>query len=346
MYKWYALKRILRGVVIYSILIFIFSFLFNQINEKVQRSQIMEMVRAEAKGLKNMTAEQIMAWRKDQELTLIRQYKLDRPLVERVLHNAKRVLTFDFGKSTIIKSITGSQEVIKILGEAIPRTLLLFTTAFVINTLIGLALGLKKAQKPGSRQDKVTSLITLIIYGMPSWWLAMLLIFLFVYKIPLFPSGGVNSVPVPEGIWFVFDRLQHLALPILTLVFLGFWSTAYVIRNLVLGTLQEDFIMSARARGIPEKKVLHGHTLRTSAPPLVTMILLSFLASMSGSIIFEGIFSWPGLGQLYWIAVQQNDIPVLMGDLAITTGLYQAGLIILDLVYGFLDPRIKVGGKE
>ena len=90
MYKWYALKRILRGVVIYSILIFIFSFLFNQINEKVQRSQIMEMVRAEAKGLKNMTAEQIMAWRKDQELTLIRQYKLDRPLVELVLHNAKR----------------------------------------------------------------------------------------------------------------------------------------------------------------------------------------------------------------------------------------------------------------
>ncbi|MFC2493630.1 MAG: ABC transporter permease subunit, partial [Prevotella sp.] len=161
----------------------------------------------------------------------------------------------------------------------------------------------------------------------PRWVLggkAMLLIFVFVYKIPLFPSGGVNSVPVPEGIRFVFDRLQHLALPILTLVLLGFWSTAYVIRNLVLGTLQEDFIMSARARGIPEKKVLHGHTLRTSAPPLVTMILLSFLASMSGSIIYEGIFSWPGLGQLYWIAVQQNDIPVLMGDLAITTGLYQA----------------------
>ncbi|UTC65958.1 MULTISPECIES: ABC transporter permease [unclassified Treponema] len=345
MYKWYALKRILRGVIIYSILIFIFSFLFNQINEKVQRSQILEMVRAEAKGLKNMTAEQIMMWRKDQELTLIKQYKLDRPLVERVLNNAKRILTFDFGKSTTIKSLTGSQEVIKILGEAIPRTLLLFTTAFVISTLIGLALGLKKAQKPGGRTDKVTSLITLIIYGMPTWWLAMLLIFLFVYTAPLFPSGGVNSVPVPEGIWFVFDRIKHLALPILTLVCLGFWSTAYVIRNLVLGTLQEDFIMSARARGIPEKKVLHGHTLRTCAPPLVTMILLSFLASMAGNIIFEGIFSWPGLGQLYWIAVQQNDIPVLMGDLAITTGLYQMGLIVLDLIYGFLDPRIKVGGK-
>jgi peptide/nickel transport system permease protein len=118
-----------------------------------------------------------------------------------------------------------------------------------------------------------------------------------------------------------------------------------VVRNIVLGILQEDYIMAARARGIPENSVLFGHTLRTAAPPLITMSLLSLLGSISGSIIFEGIFSWPGLGNLYWIAVQQNDIPVLMGDLAITIGLYQAGLVILDLTYGFLDPRIKVGGK-
>lgn len=118
-----------------------------------------------------------------------------------------------------------------------------------------------------------------------------------------------------------------------------------MIRNLVVGTLQEDFIMSARARGIPERKVLFGHTLRTSAPPIVTIVLLSLIVSMSGGMIFEGIFSWPGLGNLYWISVQQNDIPVLMGNLAFTTGIYQLGLIVLDLIYGFLDPRIKVGGK-
>jgi len=345
MYKWYALKRILRGVVVYAVLIFLFSFLFNEINEKVQRSQIMEMVRTDARSLKNVTPEQIMNWKKEQEKALIHQYKLDRPLFERVLNNAVRILTFRFGKSTIIKSYSGSQDVIKIIGEALPRTLLLFTTAFIVNTLIGLALGLKKAQNPGKRLDKHTSLITLILYGLPSWWLAMLLIFFLVYIIPIFPSGGLNSVPAPSGFAFVLDRIWHMALPLFTLVLIGFWSTAYYIRNLVLGTLQEDFIMSARARGIPEKKVLRGHTLRTSAPPLVTMTLLFFLSSMSGQIIFEGIFSWPGLGNLYWIAVQQNDVPVLMGDLAITTGLYQAGLIMLDLIYGFLDPRIKVGGK-
>lgn len=345
MYKWYALKRILRGIVVYAILIFLFSFLFNEMTEKVQRSQIMEAVRMEARALKNMTSEQMMNWKQEREKALIQQYSLDRPLFERVVNNAFRILTFRFGRSITIKSYKGSQDVLKIVGEAIPRTILLFTTAFLINIVIGLTIGLKKAQKPGGRMDKTTSLITLVLFGLPTWWLAMLLILFFVYIIPVFPSGGLSSVPIPTGIMFFLDRLWHMALPLFTLVILGFWGTAYVIRNLVLGTLQEDFIMSARARGIPERKVLHGHTLRTSAPPLVTMILLSFLTSMSGAIIFEGIFSWPGLGNLYWIAVQQNDIPVLMGDLAITTGLYQGGLILLDLIYGFLDPRIKVGGK-
>lgn len=346
MYKWYAIKRILRGIVVYAILIFIFSFLFNEMTDKVQRSQILETVRMEARALKNMNPEQMLNWKIERERALIQQYSLDRPLFERVLNNAFRILTFRFGKSITIKSYTGSQDVLKIVGEAIPRTILLFTTSFLINIGIGLALGLKKAQKPGGKLDKTTSLITLILFGLPTWWLAMLLILFLVYTVPLFPSGGFSSVPLPQGFMFVLDRLWHMALPLLTLVSLGFWGTAFTIRNLVLGTLQEDFIMSARARGIPEKKVLYGHTLRTSAPPLVTMILLSFLSSMSGAIIFEGIFSWPGLGNLYWIAVQQNDIPVLMGNLAISTGLYQTGLVILDLIYGFLDPRIKVGGKE
>jgi peptide/nickel transport system permease protein len=104
--------------------------------------------------------------------------------------------------------------------------------------------------------------------------------------------------------------------------------------------------MSARARGIPERKVLYGHALRSAAPPIVTMGLLALLVSFGGNIIFEGIFSWPGMGNLYWISVQQNDIPVLMGNLSLTTGLYIIGLAVLDLIYGFLDPRIKVGGKE
>ena len=232
-----------------------------------------------------------------------------------------------------------------IVSESIPRSLLLFTVAAAFQIVTGIWLGLKKAQKPGGALDRGTSFVTMIIYGMPVWWLAMILIMFFVYTLKLFPSGGIHSVPPPEGIMYFVDIIWHSFLPTLTLFVLGFWGISLVVRNIVLGVLQEDFIMAARARGIPENKVLFGHTMRTAAPPLITMSLLNLLGSIGGAIIFEGIFSWPGLGNLYWIAVQQNDIPVLMGDLAITVGVYQVGLIILDLVYGFLDPRIKVGGK-
>ncbi|GAH35501.1 unnamed protein product, partial [marine sediment metagenome] len=201
-------------------------------------------------------------------------------------------------------------------------------------------------QKAGGLMDKTTSIGTMIVYGMPSWWLGMLVIMFFAYTVKIFPSGGVHSVPPPTGFAYYIDLLHHMTLPVLTLVLIGFWGSAFLIRNIMLGILQEDYIMAARTRGIPERKVLYGHAMRTAAPPIVTMALLSLLASVGGNIIFEGIFSWPGLGNLYWIAIEQNDIPVLMGNLFITTALYIGGLVTLDLIYGFLDPRIKVGGRQ
>lgn len=347
MYKWwlYAIKRILRGVIIYVILICIFSLLFNKVSEETTRNMIFETIQAESRGLKLKSASDMIAWRQSREKALFTKYKLDRPYMERVFNNAMNIITFNFGSSVQIKSSKGSKNVVDILMEALPRTVLLFTTASLITTFIGLWLGLKKAQKPGGKFDKSTSILTLILQGMPTWWVGLLFILFFSYTLKLFPSGGVNSLPIPTGIMFLIDRLWHMCLPLITLVSLSMWSMGFTVRNLVVGTLQEDYIMSARARGIPERKVLFGHTLRTSAPPIVTIVLLNLIVSMSGGMIFEGIFSWPGLGNLYWISIQQNDIPVLMGNLALTTGLYQIGLVILDLIYGFLDPRIKVGGK-
>jgi peptide/nickel transport system permease protein len=344
MYKWYALKRILRGMIMFVLLMFLFSLLFNKVNERTQRTQIFEQVKMETAKLRDIRPDQMEAWRNERAAQLVKLYRLDRPFFERVLFRALSTVSFNFGTSTVVKSSRGEQEVIAILLEALPRTMLLFTTAVVFQLLIGIALGLKKAQKPGGRLDRGTSFITMIIFGMPVWWLGMMLILFFVYFLKLFPSGGLNSVPSPTGFMFIIDRLWHMTLPVSTLVILGFWGLSLVVRNIVLGILQEDYIMSARARGIPERRVLFGHTLRTAAPPLTTISLLSLLSSFSGAIIFEGIFSWPGLGNLYWVAVQQNDIPVLMGNLALTTGIYLAGLVLLDLIYGFLDPRIKSGG--
>ncbi len=185
----------------------------------------------------------------------------------------------------------------------------------------------------------------MVMFGIPRWWVGLMFIMLFGYGLKIFPTGGQLSTPPPApGLPYVLDYLKHLALPVITIVSLGFWGTSLIIRNIVLGTIQEDFIMTARARGVGERSILFKHTLRTAAPPIVTIVLLSLLASFSGSMITETIFSWPGMGNLYIQATNTNDVPVLLANIAVTTGLYQAGIVILDLIYGFLDPRIKAGG--
>ena len=345
MYWKYALKRVIYGFLMYAILIFIFSALFNTVMERTLRAQIEEQVRSETMRLTNVSAQVLQQYVVNRRAELYSLYRLDRPVAERVIWRTVDTITLNLGNSTLIRSGDGSRSVWKIVSEAIPNTLLLFTLAIVADIIIGVWLGLKKAQKAGGVLDRSTSVGTMVVFGMPSWWLGMLLIMFFAYTVKIFPSGGLHATPPPEGIAKFFDLIYHLALPVLTLVVLGFWGRAFLTRNIVLGILQEDYIMAARARGIPERKVLYGHTMRTAAPPIVTMSLLALLASVSGNIVFEGIFNWPGMGNLFWFALQQNDVPVLMGNLAVTTGLYIGGLVLLDLIYGLLDPRIKVGGR-
>jgi len=347
LYWKYALRRTLHVAITYVVIIFVYSALFNTVLDKTQRAEIRERVQSEImRKAGKMSPQALEAFRETRTKQLIRQYRLDQPTVVRIFWNAVKTLRFDFGRSTSIISASGDRKVITIVGETIPRTILLFTVAVLIDIVIGVTVGIRQAQKPGGILDRGISLATMIVNGLPTWWLAMVLIMLVVYKIPLFPSGGMHSVPPPEGFGYLLDLLHHLALPVLTLVAVGFWGRAYLTRNIVLGILQEDYIMAARARGLPERKVLYGHTLRSAAPPIATMATLSILFSVGGGLVFEGIFSWPGMGNLYWIAVQQNDIPVLMGNLALTTLFYLAGVLVLDLIYGLLDPRIKVGGKS
>jgi peptide/nickel transport system permease protein len=134
-----------------------------------------------------------------------------------------------------------------------------------------------------------------------------------------------------------------MALPLATVVFVSFGAWTYITRNIVVGTLQEDFVMAARAKGLPERKILYGHVLRTASPPIVTMSILSLLSSLGGAIITESVFTWPGMGRLYWIALQQGDLRVLLGLTFVTTFIFVVAMVLVDLVYGFLDPRVKVG---
>jgi peptide/nickel transport system permease protein len=350
MYWKYFVRRILYAVMILAVTVFVFSALFSTVAEQVLRAQIIEQVNAEALTLArqrtSLDPNAAQVFREFRTQQLIRRHSLDQPMTVRIVKRTLDALTLNLGNSTQIKSAAGETDVMTIIGERIPRTLLLFGVVAAIDIVAGIWLGMRKARQAGKLMDRSTDIVTMIVFGLPTWWLGMLLIMVFAFAIPIFPSGAMHMSPPPESsLGYFLDLMYHLVLPVFTLVILGFWGRAYITRNIVLSTLQEDFIMSARARGLSERRIVFGHTLRAAAPPIVTMSLLALLGSVGGALVFEGIFSWPGLGNLYWVAVQQNDIPVLMGNLTVTTALYIGGLAFLDLIYGFLDPRVKVGGK-
>jgi peptide/nickel transport system permease protein len=342
-YSLYAVRRILNALAIFCIEMVIFSVLFTATAEKTLRAQIEESLQPEAARLRNATAEQVQRFVAERRAFLYHVNHLDQPAAVRVLWRTFDTLTFQFGNSITIKSSRGERSVWRIIMETVPRTVMLFTTAMVLQVLLGIWLGIRQAQRAGHMLDRSASVITMIVYGLPTWWVAMILIMLLAYVVPVFPSGGMHTLPPPTGIASVVDLLWHMALPVITLVLVGFWGAALLARNIVLSILQEDYISAARARGLAERAVLYGHAMRTAAPALTTIALLSLLSSVFGNIIFEGIFSWPGMGNLYWISIEQGDTPVTLGLLAVTTGLYIAGLAFLDLVYGLLDPRIKTG---
>ncbi len=348
MYRKYVIKRLINFVIMYAIILIAISAIFNNMTEKVVRQDIDDRLKAEVQNVlksAKMNVEQIEHWKEKRKAELYRKYYLDRPIWMRIFYNSVKAFTFNYGNSMIIRTATGDRSVWKILLEALPKTAILFTTDFVLVTIVGIILGLKMARKPGGVLDRTVSFIALASNGLPLWWLGMVFLFFFAYTLKAFPSGGLHSVPTPKGFMNFVDLLWHMFLPLFTLFIAGIWGSAYFIRQLVLGTMNEDFIMSARARGLSENKILYKHTLRSAAPPIVTNVLLGLFGSIGGAIIFEGIFSWPGMGNLYWIALQQNDLAVVMGNVSLNIFLFMFGLVILDFIYGLLDPRIKVGGK-
>lgn len=349
----YILLRISNAVIVLILTVFIVSLIFNTAAEKELKATITE----EVKGLlmadpelarslsRNETA--LKEWTDFQREVRYERYGLNKPLINRVFHRSIQAIRMDFGKSHTLMSRSGSRDVSRIIMESIPRTVLLFTTATIIVVIMGLLLGLKAAQRSGSLLDRTISVFALISYSLPTWWTGMLFIILFSYGLGIVPSGGMISIPPPEGtIARALDIMYHMALPVFTIASVGFGGWAWITRNVVLGQLQEDYVMVARAKGVPERKVLYGHVLRASAPPITTMIFGALLGSLGGAIITEVVFNWPGMGRLYWTAVAANDVPVLLGNAVVMVGLFLTTMIMVDIIYVFLDPRVRVGAMK
>jgi len=272
----------------------------------------------------------------------IKALGLDNPWYspQRIGFTMYKILILDFGNATFLTSDSGSSNVGEILLEKIPRTVLLFTTATIIISMIGIFLGALSSSKVGSVIDRLTSTFAVISSSFPVWWIGMLMIFLFAFTYHIFPARATPSI-LPSEPGYIVALLYHMALPLITIVIIGFGSWAYLVRNFMVGTMQEDFITAKKAIGIKKNKIIYRHALKNAAPPIVTILALSLSGSLGGAIITEAIFDWPGMGRLYFEAISVMDLPIIIGATYVLTVLFLISIFIADLLYGYFDPRVK-----
>ena len=274
----------------------------------------------------------------------IKNLGLDEPWYspQRIGLTMYKILLLDFGHATFLTSDSGSSDVKEIILEKLPRTILLFTTATIIISIIGIFLGALSGSKVGSVIDRITSSFAIISSSFPVWWIGMLMIFLFAFVYQIFPARATPPIPSSDPD-YVLSLLYHMALPLITIVLIGFGAWAYLVRNFMVGIMQEDFIMSKKIIGINKKRIIYTHALKNAAPPIVTILALSLSGSLGGAIITEAVFDWPGMGRLYFEAITVMDLPVIIGATYVLTVFFLVSIFIADLLYGYFDPRVRTG---
>ncbi len=250
----------------------------------------------------------------------------------------KGVLRGDFGNSFMEK-----RPVMEIIGERVRNTLLLMVAAEIVVLTFALIIGIYSALRQYSALDYVFTGCSFMAYSMPVFWLGLILMYVFAvnfkkWGLPYFPTVGMYDLAVgptiPQIAW-------HMVLPVLTASVAFIAGYSRYIRSQMLEVINQDYIRTARAKGVPGRKVITGHALKNAALPLVTLVGLDLAFLFSGAVVTETIFAWPGMGRLFWDASQDTDIPVIMGILVITAVLVIGFQILTDVSYTFLDPRIR-----
>ena len=287
-------------------------------------------------------AEEFESFVQDQIKQRVKTLGLDEPWYapQRIGLTMFKILTLDFGHATFLTSDSGSSDVKDIILEKLPRTILLFTTATIIISVIGIFLGAVSSSKVGSKIDRLTSSFAIISSSFPVWWIGMLMIFLFAFVYQIFPARATPSISPTDPGYFA-ALLYHMALPLITIVLIGFGSWAYLVRNFMVGIMQEDFIAAKKTMGINQKKIIYRHALKNAAPPIVTILALSLSGSLGGAIITEAVFDWPGMGRLYFEAITVMDLPVIIGATYVLTVFFLISIFVADVLYGYFDPRVR-----
>ncbi len=270
------------------------------------------------------------------------QYGLDKPLYVQYLKWLKGLAVLDLGRSFA----PDRRPVWDKIKERLPVTLLINALSLVLVVVVAVPLGVRAAVKQNSMFDQVTTVLVFVAYAAPAFWVALLLMLYFGVDLGWLPISGVHSLMGYEEMsWWekCLDWSRHLILPVFVSAIGGLAGLSRYTRSSMLEVMRQDYITTARAKGLSERDVIYRHALRNALLPLITILGLSLPGMIGGSVIFESIFAIPGVGQLMWSSVMARDYPVLMGNLVIVAVLTLLGNLLADIGYALADPRIRTG---
>lgn len=269
---------------------------------------------------------------------LVALYGLDKPLHVQYILWLNRIVKLDFGKS-----FKDDRPVIEKIAERLPATLLLNFLSIVLIFALAIPIGVFSAVKKDSLFDKITTVTVFIGFSVPTFWLAMLLMLLFGLHLGWLPISGFRSINFSELTLLekFLDIAKHLVLPVFISAFTGLAAMSRYTKSAMLEVLHQDYIRTARAKGLPETTVIFKHALRNALIPIITIVGLTLPELIGGSFIFETIFAWPGMGRLGYEAIMARDFATIMGVGTIVAVLTLLGNLIADITYAYADPRIR-----
>lgn len=267
------------------------------------------------------------------------QYGLDQPLYIQYGRWLGRLVQLDFGESFA----TDRRPVLEKIAERLPVTILLNVLSIVFILGISVPLGILSAIRRNSGFDRATTVLVFTGFAMPSFWLALLLMDWFGVRLGLLPVSGLKSLGYEYLGWGdqILDRINHLILPVFVSAIGGLAGFSRYMRSNMLEVVRQDYILTARAKGLAERTVIYKHALRNALLPVITILGLSIPGLIGGSVIFETIFAIPGMGKLFYDGVMMRDYPLIMGILVIGAVLTLLGNLLADVSYALADPRIR-----
>jgi peptide/nickel transport system permease protein len=258
---------------------------------------------------------------------------LDRPVYVQLLKWLGNLVQGDFGTS-----YTQFRPVSQVIWDVFPNTLLLMGTGLFVALLFSIIFGIFAALRPYGIFDGISSFISYFGLAMPVFWFGLMLQILFAVKLGWLPSAGMHGAG-QSGLW---DLIKHLALPGFTIAIGSIAGWSRYLRSSVIEAMEQDYVRTARAKGVQEQRVVVTHVLRNAMIPFVTVAAIDIPLYLTGAVLTETVFSWPGMGRLFYDSLTVRDYPVLMGIVILGAVLIVVGNLIADLLYGLLDPRIKV----